>query len=491
MSDVRVRRDIWDLGDDDDPWRDPAVLAYAQAVGAMKRLSVQRPHFPTGWVNQAAIHERQGQSEPERLEDQCQHASWFFLPWHRMYLWRFEQIVRANLEASVAAEWALPYWNYSDNPDRRVLPPAFRERKLPDGVTQPDGTTDNPLFTAKRQVSPVDVNGGEPVPATAVRLTAAMRESVFSRNVAGATPGFGGGRTDPLFHHSATGPFGPLEGTPHGAIHNQVGGADGLMTRFRTAALDPIFWLHHSNIDRLWEQWLRGSPPHVNPTDGDWRKMEFELVDTELERVKLKVKEVLDIEGQLGYTYSGLPAPAHPPAPAELEEVAPVSDELPAEMVGANEEPVVLADAQAASSRVALSAPRRAADIGGEQPSTVYLNVEDVEGEDNPGLLYGVYLNLPPGETPDPDDSHFVGLLSFFGIESAPPGEGSEKDDEAPHRLRYVFDVTDTVADLTARDHWNPDELHVTFAPVGVDAERQPEQPPPPVRIGRVSLFVE
>jgi tyrosinase len=168
-----------------------------------------------------------------------------------------------------------------------------------------------------------------------------------------------------------------------------------------------------------------------------------------------------------------------------------MSDEVPAEMIGANDEPVVLADAAPASSRVALSRPRRVAAAEGEQPSAVYLNVEDVEGEDNPGLLYGVYLNLPPGENPDPTNPHYVGVLSFFGIESAPPGEGNEEDDEAPHRLRYVFDVTDTVAELTARDHWNPDELHVTFAPVGVDSERQPEQAPPPVRIGRVSLFVE
>lgn len=37
-----------------------------------------------------------------------------------------------------------------------------------------------------------------------------------------------------------------------------------------TAALDPIFWLHHANIDRLWEVWLGDNAEHVNPTDAKW-----------------------------------------------------------------------------------------------------------------------------------------------------------------------------------------------------------------------------
>ena len=38
----------------------------------------------------------------------------------------------------------------------------------------------------------------------------------------------------------------------------------------RTAALDPIFWLHHANIDRLWEVWRRNPPAHMDPTDPNW-----------------------------------------------------------------------------------------------------------------------------------------------------------------------------------------------------------------------------
>ena len=484
MPDVRVRQDIWDLGDDNDPWRDPIVVAYADAVQAMKELAQSDPSNETNWVNQAAIHEHHGASVPGRLEDQCQHSCWFFFPWHRMYLYWFEQIVLSHISGPVADDWALPYWNYSDHPAHSALPPAFRQPKRPDG-------TDNPLFTPRRQKRPIDINGGDEMPPEAVSLVDAMKPSVFTRSVFGAPPGFGGGRTQPLFHHSSQGPFGPLEGTPHGAVHNQVGGLHGHMTTFDTAALDPIFWLHHSNIDRLWEVWLRSTPPHSNTTESAWLTMSFELIDKTGGRVSRKVSDVLEIENQLHYTYSGLPpAPPSPPAgPAEREEVR-LTSEPPAEMVGATDEPVVLEGAKPADTSFQLSSPSGpvAGILAAEarEPRT-YLNVE-VEGEENPGLLYGVYVNLPPGDPAETESPHYVGVLPFFGIESTVPDEAEV---EAPHRLRYVFDITPTVAELTAHGRWDPARLHVTFAPIAVQPETRLEAAPPPVRVSHVSLFVE
>jgi tyrosinase len=483
MAQVRVRRDVWDLGGDDDPWRDPAIVAYADGVGAMMKLAQSHPSHPANWVNQAALHKHDGPSVPGRLEDQCQHACWFFFPWHRMYLLRFEQIVRSHLDPAVADDWALPYWNYSDVPERSALPPAFRRPERPDG-------TDNPLFTQLRNVSnAVDINAGNPLLPAAVSLVAAMRPAVFTRSVRGAPPGFGGGRTNPLFHHGQDGPLGPLEGTPHGTVHNQVGGLNGLMTRLRTAALDPIFWLHHANIDRLWEVWLRSNPQHSNTTESDWLTMPFDFVDKAGARVTMHVSEVLQIENQLHYTYSGLPPAPPPPAPAVREEVRLTSDELPAEMVGASDAPVVLEEAKRAETSFELSAPRgpvaRSLDAEARALAS-YLDVE-VEGEENPGLLYGVYVNLPPEEPAEPESPHYVGALPFFGIETTVPDEAEE---EAPHRLRYVFDITATVAELTARGRWDPGRLRVTFAPIGGPDARL-DAAPPPVRVSHVSLFVE
>ena len=60
----------------------------------------------------------------------CQHQGWFFLPWHRMYLYFFERIVRAAVvEAGGPADFALPYWNY-DKP--------FPGNTIPIGVPHAD-----------------------------------------------------------------------------------------------------------------------------------------------------------------------------------------------------------------------------------------------------------------------------------------------------------------------------------------------------------------
>ncbi|KAM0080969.1 hypothetical protein ACKRZS_006869 [Fusarium odoratissimum] len=47
-----------------------------------------------------------------------------------------------------------------------------------------------------------------------------------------------------------------LEGGPHGAIHSAIGG-DMIPN---TSPNDPIFFLHHTQIDRLWSLWQEEDP---------------------------------------------------------------------------------------------------------------------------------------------------------------------------------------------------------------------------------------
>jgi len=495
MAAVRVRQDVWELGDEDDPWRDPAILNYARGVQAMMALAASDPGHEAGWVNQAAIHERRDVSVAHRLEDQCQHASWFFLPWHRLYLYCFEEIVRSHLPADVAEEWALPYWNYSDVAGRRVLPPAFRTPDWPDGP-------ENPLFTPARATWPLDINAGDPLDPAFVALADALDPQTFSRP--NGQPGFGGGRTSPLFHHGTAGiGTGPLERLPHGAVHTAVGGVQrrgpdghmhqdfGLMSLFGTAALDPIFWLHHANLDRLWETWRRDPLPHhapgANPSEPVWLTMSFELIKPDGTRRTVTVGDALDIEHQLGYTYSGLPA-APPPGPeAVQEDMAP--EPGPPEIVGATEGPIRLAGATA-STAFAVSAPTGPSVAGVEavESPRTYLNIERIRGSANPGLVYGVYVNLPEHEKPHPESPHYAGALPFFGIEST---VADDADEEAAHDLHYQLDITSTVAALTDRQSWDPAHLRVTFSPIGIEDGDEEGHDIPPVEIGRVSLAVE
>src|SRR6267142_100444 len=145
---IRVRRDVRSLADWDD-----ALLWYARAVGKMQERPLEDP---TSWRFQAAVHGLEPEGQRPGVWDQCQHQTWYFLPWHRGYLHWFEQIVQGAItQLGGPSAWALPYWNYSDasRADARVLPPAFRALKLPDG-------TANPLFVAQRNPH---VNAGAPV----------------------------------------------------------------------------------------------------------------------------------------------------------------------------------------------------------------------------------------------------------------------------------------------------------------------------------------
>src|SRR6185295_9901179 len=103
---------------------------------AMAQMWTKPINDPHSWRYQAAIHEYSRDFDPLASDDdqlpstndrtrfwnQCQHGSWFFLPWHRMYLSCFERIVRKTvIELGGPDDWTLPYWNYSDkdNPDAR------------------------------------------------------------------------------------------------------------------------------------------------------------------------------------------------------------------------------------------------------------------------------------------------------------------------------------------------------------------------------------
>jgi hypothetical protein len=286
---VRIRRDIWEL-EANGPW-DPVTLAYAQAVRAMRARALTDPR---GWEYQAAVHGRSGTPPAGVVWNECQHGSWHFLPWHRAFLYYFEEIVRAEVvRQGGPSDWALPYWNYAVS-GRNILPPAFREPTMPDG-------TANPLFVTQRNPG---INTGSPLPSTATDATAALAFTTFTPPPA---PGFGGGRTTPQHFFNL---HGELEFTPHGDVHVLVGG---WMSNPNLAALDPIFWLHHANIHRRWASWLALGGGRADPSDAAWRDTSWRLHDADGNPVTITTGQVLDAVGQLGYVYQdGVAASAAP-----------------------------------------------------------------------------------------------------------------------------------------------------------------------------------
>lgn len=462
---VFVRRDIWSLQPDD-----VIVTAYADAVSRMRERAA---NDPTSWSYQAAIHGTH--AKPNRPGwNGCQHGTWFFLPWHRMFLHYFEKIVRAAVvEGGGPADWALPYWNYGLGGGRAELPLAFRQPKLAGGG-------DNPLYIAERAEGMNSGTGS--IPTRAGSTAKALARPAFIGKAE-----FGGDRTAPA-QFSESG--GELEETPHNVVHGLVGGR-GLMGDILRAAQDPIFWLHHANIDRIWSDWI-GMTSHQNPREGSWQNQTFAFFDEHGQPASLRCDQVLETITDLDYAYDTEPSPPTSPSgppPAHLE-VATVSTPE-REMVGATERQVVLTGEQVTAT-VPIDA-QAAARFG---PNVnVYLNVEEIEGESNPGTGYAVYADFQPDRPVDAQSSHHVGNLSFFGIERA----REPAADQAPHALQSSFEITSIARELEAHGEWAGHALRVMFEPLqllaaagaGEHSVASPAHEDRPVRLGRISVFYD
>jgi len=477
---VFTRREIWGL-EDGDPF-DEVTLAYAKAVQVMQ---ARDPADPTSWRFQAALHGTVRNPPPGAVGwADCQHGSWYFLPWHRMYLYFFEKIVRkAVLDAGGPEDWALPYWNYDRPAPANTLPPAFREPELPDGSA-------NPLYLpAPRRDA--NVMAGAQIPTTVTSAAAALARTQFSSP---PSPSFGGQRIGPVHFD---GGFGTLESTPHNVMHPTIGGDDSgsgicggaLMSDPDCAALDPVFWLHHGNIDRLWNVWI-GEPGRANPTDPAWLGQEFAFYDENGDDVRMTPQEVLDSAAQLEYVYDDLPSFKLPAVP---EDAQPADRDAgrPPELAAATEEPLELAGG---STSVAVNVPSSSRSLVASPQAgggRLLIRVEDITAERDPKVVYGVYLNLPEDAGEDERLAHHIGNLSFFGIEQA------ADPDAAPGGgvgWRHTFDVTDVVEHLEKEHGWDPATLHVTFeqvrlqAPPGADVAPS-DRAVAPVTIGRVGVF--
>lgn len=250
---LRVRPDINSLAPNH-----PIIEAYKTAIVAMKALPSNNP---VSWQYQAAIH-----------NNLCPHGNWFFLPWHRAYLNYFEQIIR---KLSGYSQFVLPYWNWTNNPQ---VPAVF-------------WGAGNPL-SANRAIGPNGTIPAELVgPNVIAQIMAIPDFQQFGSYSAPAPRGFGA-------------QYGALEGTSHNGVHNAIGGQMGTML----SPLDPLFWLHHANVDRLWALW--NASGRSNTTNSSWTgyvfKNNFVNADGKIQSIGICN---LQRTYQLGYRYPDQPAP--------------------------------------------------------------------------------------------------------------------------------------------------------------------------------------
>lgn len=378
---VRVRKNVNSLSDAE-------LSSLKRGIAVMKERSKKDPNDPTGWRYQAAIHAT-FVTPVHKHWNQCQHDNKFFLSWHRMYLYFFEKILR---EASGDPNLTLPYWDYTDK----------KSRSLPLAFIKP-ASEQNPLYESQRGDH---VNDGAELKPEAVQTGNAMGKIPFY---------------DPASEIGDYGFSTSLELIPHRAVHSAVGG---LMADACTAALDPVFFLHHANVDRLWGEWLALDQGRSNPADKVWLKdQKFTFYDENKNEITMSGEQIVDSSRQLGYCYD-TECGAHPNVSANrAHHRSPESERSTLLVVNSTEQtPVRLAERQ---TTISLSiAPGdinkllESATFSPEQSARpAGLILDDLTANSGIEGYFEIYLDLPEDVQPDPKRPEFIGLLSFFGVE--------------------------------------------------------------------------
>jgi tyrosinase len=198
-----------------------------------------------------------------------------------------------------------------------------------------------------------------------------------------------------------------LDGNPHGLVHTMIGTSTN-MGRVPFAANDPIFWLHHCTLDRVWEGWNRAG--HANPAWPTNRQLSFASAQgTAVNRLPADANRT----ASLGYQYDT--DAAAPTAPGNLRLVVEASRPVPRAATG---EPTVL---RASRTRVSLAPARGTAahrhPVAEEDSSggRLYLLFGGLSAPADASSTYNVFLDLSDAaRTPGPDSPHYLGTLDFF-----------------------------------------------------------------------------
>ena len=239
---MRIRRNAAFLSNAD--WR-----RYCRAIVTLKHT------FPGGstvsiYDQFVAMHVcvwglRFGTSGPAAGTDGA-HNGPAFLPWHREYLRRYEEAL-----AAVDPSVSVPYWNWGLGADAETLDLFHDDRIGPLGGPVTSGyfaeaaTPQNPLgwtihpdlrrhVSALRRTGTLDV-GSLPSQAAVSEALGKARFSTFR-------PALEGGR-------GLNAPHGGM----HNGVHRWIGGDMAAMS----SPNDPIFFMHHAQIDRIWAIWQR------------------------------------------------------------------------------------------------------------------------------------------------------------------------------------------------------------------------------------------
>lgn len=404
----------------------PHLQPFIDAIGTMRANKDETD--PNSWYYWIKVH-----------EDHCPHRSPYFLAWHRGLLKRFEGRLR---RISGIADLQLPYWNYYANPQ---IPPEFL-------------VDHSPLWRNKR---------------TSTDVTDALSLAPFADDITN-------------FQRGLANAFEPtVESAPHNPVHNLIGGA---MSNITFSPADPIFYVHHANIDRLWEAWCTAGNGREMPLEDDVYWQGDPLNYGPAIRSMPKVWTYSTTSTYLDYDYDDLSMPTSLPGPYPAALARPASQSVqvlaPAQVstttrrlggtgqFALDEQSVTFAVPLPAdsASRVRSQMIRPAAGNASDSLELVLENVRLTRLGEEGGFFYKILLNLPAsGLASGRERDHLLGMIGPFEISvqqmlarMATDGSMSAHG-KAPVRTTLRFPVTDTLRRLSpvALDHLNVSLLRV------------------------------
>jgi tyrosinase len=421
FSPAFVRQEVTDFA------ANPTVVkAFRDGVRAMMNVSdITDPRSWQYWHNSHWMATGTPPPAMASVWNQCPHRKPYFYAWHRAFLFFFEAMLRTM---SGNPNFALPYWDYYKHPQ---LPDIFAHPLLTDG-------TPNPLYWPTREGSVVT---GLTFEAFDPALT------TFNRDPANAD----------TFEQV-------MEGNPHGHIHDMVGGD---MGEVPTAAADPIFWVHHCHVDRLWSAWVNAGGGRRLPNAGDpWYNRSFTFNTSG--SWTLSVSDVIDT-AHLNYTYSDLTLPIVQPGTI-IPEIS-IARRL-------NGHVLELARAQ---SQVAgafsldlqplqLTIPIATSQI--DAAAILVLGGAQLTAQGGlGGYSYNLYANLPTGAVPENEEIDFnLGQLGTFAF-------SIESMNAAGGNVQIAYPIGRVIAQQRNAGLAPASNVTITFIPFGDPNSDAPTTP--------------
>lgn len=159
------------------------------------------------------------------------HNNISFLVWHRAFILHYERELQ-----QINPNVALPYWRFDDD-SPRVFTGKFMGRTTRNNLT--------PVFDQGNKLSFWQVDGSN---------IQRQRQDLLTRIIS---------QNETLNLGRDFRNFSTLEGNPHGTAHNSMGG----WLASLNSSWDPLFYMLHCNVDRLWAKW-------------QWLNNRFDLTDT-------------------------------------------------------------------------------------------------------------------------------------------------------------------------------------------------------------------